>query len=262
MGVQFYRNDGRRLTDATRTTKLPSMRGWWYSLAVGDFDRDGRPDLVVGNLGQNHSYSTSKDSVFGIYAGDFTGNQATDVVLSQRIGGAEYPLAGLEPLGREIYTLALKFPTHGTFASASLEQLFGRAQLQRALHYEVDTFASVFLHNDGNGAFTAAPLPPLAQIAPVRGIIPYDVNGDGRLDVILGGNLYEVEANTARADAGNGLWLRGDGRGHFLPVSPRESGFLAPLDVAGLTLLDTPSGRTVLVANTGDSLQLYRIRGR
>jgi hypothetical protein len=262
MGIRFYRNDGRRLTDATSSTRLPSMRGWWYSLAVGDFDRDGRPDLVAGNLGQNHSYTTSKDSTFGVYAGDFTGNQATDVVLSQRIDGTEYSIGGMEPLGREIYTLPIKFPTHGAFASASLDQLFGRAQLQKVLHYEVDTFASVYLHNDGGGAFSSAPLPTLAQIAPIRAIVPYDVNGDGHLDLIVGGNLYDVEANAPPADAGNGLWLRGDGRGHFVPVSPRESGFLAPLNVAGLTLLDTPTGKTVLVANTGDSLQVFKINRR
>ncbi|MFL5618502.1 MAG: VCBS repeat-containing protein [Gemmatimonadaceae bacterium] len=262
MGIRFYRNDGRRLRDVTSATRLPSMRGWWYSLAVGDFDGDGRPDIVAGNLGLNHSYSTSNDSTFGVYAGDFTGNQATDVVLSRRIDGTEYPIAGMEPLGREIYTLSLKFPTHGSFASASLDQLFGRAQLQKALHYEADTFASVYLHNDGGGSFSSAPLPALAQIAPIRAIVPYDVNRDGHLDLIIGGNLYDVEANTPRADAGNGLWLRGDGRGHFVPVSPRESGFLAPLNVAGFALIDTPTGRMVLVANTGDSLQIFRIDRR
>ena len=262
MGIRFYRNDGRRLIDVTGSTRLPSMRGWWYSLAVGDFDRDGRDDIIAGNLGLNYSYSTSKDSIFGVYADDFTGNQSTDVVLTQRIGSTEYSIAGLQPLGREIYMLSVKYPTHGTFASASLDQLFGRAQLQKALHYEVDTFASVYLHNEGGGAFSAAPLPALAQIAPIRAIIPYDVDGDGRLDLIVGGNLYDVEANTPRADAGNGLWLRGDGRGHFAPVSPRESGFLAPLNVVGLTLLDTRAGKRVLVANTGDSLQTFRIDRR
>ena len=262
MGIQFYRNDGRRLSNVTGSTRLPSMRGWWYSLAVGDFDQDGRPDIVAGNLGLNHSYSTSKDTTFGVYAGDFTGNQGTDVVLSTRIDGVEYPIGGMEPLGREIYTLSLKYPTHGAFASASLDQLFGRAQLQKALHYEVDTFASVYLHNDGGGTFSAAPLPALAQIAPIRAIIPHDVNGDGHLDLIVGGNIYDVEANTPRADAGNGLWLQGDGRGHFAAVSPRASGFLAPRTVAGLTLLDTPAGKRVLVANTGDSLQTFRINRR
>ena len=89
MPIQFYRNDGARLRDVTASTGLPSMRGWWSSLAVGDFDDDGRPDLVAGNLGLNYSYTTSKDSIFGVYAGDFPNNLGTDVVLTQHIGKTE-----------------------------------------------------------------------------------------------------------------------------------------------------------------------------
>ena len=78
----------------------------------------------------------------------------------------------------------------------------------------------------------------------------------------MAGNLYESEPNTPRADAGNGLWLRGDGKGHFVPVPPVQSGFLAPLNVAGLTHLNTHRGKEVIVSNTGDSLQTFRIRKR
>jgi enediyne biosynthesis protein E4 len=120
----------------------------------------------------------------------------------------------------------------------------------------------VFLHNAGGGVFTASPLPNLAQIAPIKGIVVQDVDGDGNLDLIMAGNLYESEPNTPRADAGNGLWLRGDGKGHFTPVSPFNSGFLAPLNVSGLALLNTPAGKAVLVANSGDSLQAFTIRKR
>ena len=60
MPVQLFHNDGTRLRDATAAANLPPMRGWWYSLAVGDFDHDGRPDLVVGNLGLNYSYPRPK----------------------------------------------------------------------------------------------------------------------------------------------------------------------------------------------------------
>ncbi len=260
MPIQFLRGDGARLRNVTAQMHLPPMRGWWYSLAVGDFDRDGHPDLVAGNLGLNHSYTTSKDSTFGVYAGDFTGSRATDVVLTQKLGDTEYPIAGMAPLGREIYTLALKFPTYGSFADASVEQLFGAPRLKQALHYQADTFASVFLHNDGAKGFSVSPLPMPAQIAPMKAIAVHDVDGDGNLDLIVAGNLYDAEPNTPRADAGNGLWLRGDGKGHFAPVSPRESGFLAPLNVTGLALLQTSTGVGVLVANAGDSLQAFVIR--
>ena len=259
MPIQFFHNDGRRFTNVTARTGLPSMRGWWFSLAVGDVDHDGRPDLIAGNLGLNYTYTTSKDSLFGVYATDVTGARRTDVILTKVMNGTEYPMAGYSPLGREIYTLGLAFPTYGSFADASIKQLFTPAQLQQALHYQADTFASVYLHNDGNGKFTAAALPNATQIAPIKGILVQDVDGDGNLDLVVAGNLYDAEPNTPRADAGNGLWLRGDGKGHFTPVSPRESGFLAPLNVSGLALIKTPTGNSIIVANTGDSLQTFMI---
>jgi hypothetical protein len=260
MPLQFHRNEGGRLRDVTQSTGLPPLVGWWYSLAAGDFDRDGRSDLVAGNLGLNHSYTASSNSKLGVYAYNFTGNQTTDVVLVQDVNGTEYPLAGMAPLAREVYTTAVKFPTYGSFARASMAQLFSAAQLQQSLHYEADTFASTYLHNDGGGRFSASALPNLAQISPIRGIIPHDVDGDGHLDLIVAGNLYHAEPNTPRADAGNGLWLKGDGRGHFAPVPASKSGFLAPLDVAGLALVRTRAGRVLLIANTGDSVQAVRIR--
>ncbi len=260
MPLQFYRNDGNRFVSAS--VSLPPTRGWWLSLASGDFNRDGRPDLVAGNVGLNFAYTTSAESRFGVYAGDFTGNQTSDIVLTQEIGGTEYPSFGRARLGPTIYTAALRFPSYARFAAASVEQLFGAAPLRRALHYQTDTFASVYLQNNGDGTFSSAPLPNLAQISPIRGIVTHDVDGDGNLDLIVAGNLYETEPNTTRADGGNGLWLKGDGRGHFTPVPSFESGFLAPGNVAGLALMQTPAGSAVLVANTGDSLQAFTIRNR
>ena len=259
MPLQFYHNDGSHLRNVTAAVGLPPLRGWWYSLATADLNHDGRPDLIAGNVGLNFAYTTSPHSRFGVYATDFTGSGTTDIVLTQEIDGTEYPVFGRAKLGPSIYPVALRFPSYGSFAAASVAQLFGTAQLGRALHYQTDTLASVYLQNNGDGTFTSVELPTLAQIAPIRGIIVDDVDGDGNLDLIVAGNLYDTEPNTPPADAGNGLWLKGDGRGHFTPVPPVESGFLAPRDVTGLALVKTPAGKAVLVASYGDSLQAFTI---
>lgn len=258
MPVQFYANDGGRLRNVTSSSGLPPMRGWWYSLEKGDFDNDGAVDLVAGNLGLNYSYTTSEESRFGVYAADLTGNRTTDLIFTQEIDGTEYPFYGLAVLGRGIGTLNARFPTFESFAVASTREAFG--SLREALHYQADTFASVWLRNDGEGGFTAVELPPLAQISPIRAIVAHDVDDDGNLDLVVAGNTYETEPNTPRADAGKGLWLRGDGRGGFTPVSPSRSGLLAPSDVRDLALIRTPAGLALLVANHGDSLQSFTIR--
>jgi len=259
MSLQFYHNDGTHLRNVTAAVGLPPLRGWWYSLATGDLNHDGRPDLIAGNVGLNFAYTTSPHSRFGVYATDFTGSGTTDIVLTQEIDGTEYPVFGRAKLGPSIYPVALRFPSYGSFAAASVAQLFGTASLGRALHYQTDTFASVYLQNNGDGTFSSVALPTLAQIAPIRGIIVDDLDGDGNLDLIVAGNLYDTEPNTPPADAGNGLWLKGDGRGHFTPVPAVESGFLAPRDVTGLALIKTPAGKAVLVASYGDSLQAFAI---
>jgi hypothetical protein len=262
MPLQFFKNDGKRLRNVTASMGLPPMRGWWYSLAAADFNHDGHVDLVAGNLGLNHTYATSHDSKFGVYAGSFTDPRTTDVVLTKTIGGREYPVAGLPALGSAIYTVSVKYPTYAAYSTASVDQLFSPSQLQHPLHLQADTFASVYLQSNGHGGFAMSALPNLAQIAPVRGIVAHDVDGDGNLDLVIAGNLYDEEPNVPRADAGNGLWLRGDGHGHFTPVSATESGFLAPLDVTGLAIVKTPAGNAVLVANNSDSLQAFLIRRR
>jgi enediyne biosynthesis protein E4 len=260
MGIRFYQNSGEAFEDVTAAMDLPPIRGWWNSLAAADLTGNGRPDLVAGNLGLNHTYTASPEEPFGVVAADLSNNRTTDIILTKKIDGKEYPIYGLAKLGREIYTLAILYDSFESFAQATVEQVVGRQAYQDALRYQADTFASIWLENNPDGTFTAHRLPNLAQISPINDIIISDVDGDGHLDLIVAGNLYHSEPTAPRADAGNGLWLKGDGAGNFTPVGPFQSGLLAHGDVRTLKLVQTSTGQQLLVGNNSEPVQIFEIR--
>jgi hypothetical protein len=80
----------------------------------------------------------------------------------------------------------------------------------------------VFLNRGGR--FEARPLPVPAQLAPAFGVAVADFDGDGKEDLFLSQNFFDVEPETSRYDAGLGLWLRGDGEGGFTVPTVQESG--------------------------------------
>jgi enediyne biosynthesis protein E4 len=260
MPVQFYRNDGGSLQNITSSLDLPPLTGWWYSLAKGDFNNNGYMDIVAGNLGLNFSFQTSEISKFGIYAADFSENSVTDLVFTQEIAGVEYPYFGLAKLGNAISSISHRFSTFEEFSNVPIHQIFSRNQLNEALHYQADSFRSTIFFNNGNDTFETEPLPNISQISPVKGMISYDFDNDGNLDLLIAGNLYQTEPNIPRSDAGNGLLLKGDGNGRLIPVEPIKSGFITPKDVKDIQLITTADGLSVIVANNDDHVQLFRIK--
>jgi hypothetical protein len=83
-----------------------------------------------------------------------------------------------------------------------------------------------------------------------------DYDGDGNLDLLLTGNSYATEVQTGQYDASVGLYLKGDGKGGFLPLPPGLSGFLVEGDAKGLAELMLPGGKPLLLstANSGQLL--------
>lgn len=108
---------------------------------------------------------------------------------------------------------------------------------------------SCYLRNDGNGKFTAIPLPIEAQMSELCGITVDDFDGDGNLDAIMNGNDYSTEVTTGRYDAFNGLMLKGDGKGGFKPLSIMQSGIYIPGDGKALVKMRGANGKYMLAAS-------------
>jgi hypothetical protein len=254
----FKNNEGKSFTDVTEDVYKVEQRGWWYDIEKGDFDNDGDMDLIVGNLGLNYKYQASVDKPFRVYLNDFDENATYDIVLSYKSDDTEYPVRGRQCSSEQMPAIKEKFKNYNSFASASLEEIYSDQMLEESLKYEITSFASVYLENK-DGKFIAKPLPYQAQLSNINAMVVKDIDSDGNLDVVLGGNLYNAEVETPRNDASYGLWLKGDGNNGFSAQLPRETGLVIRGDVRNIKAIKVGDESHLLVAKNDQALQQIRV---
>ena len=258
MPITVFKNqDGNFIKEEINTNLGCSSTGWWYSIEVGDLNNDKLPDLIVGNLGLNYKYKASVDEPFEVFYDDFDENGTKDIVLAYYNYGIQFPLRGFSCSSQQVPDLKDKFEKYDIFASLDVQEVYGEENLENALRLSVNTFESAALINS-ESFFDFKPLPNYAQFSSVNDIIIKDFDNDQINDLLIVGNMYHAEIETARNDAGNGLFLKGVGDGSFKEVSVSESGFFAPGDSKKIITLNLGNNDIILVANNNDRIQIFK----
>ncbi|MBL7774415.1 MAG: CRTAC1 family protein [Saprospiraceae bacterium] len=257
MPITVFQYNGKQWVDATEAFGFAQSNGLWNSLATADLDGDGDLDLVTGNLGLNSRLQASAEGPLRVFASDYDKNNILDPIVTYVEGGKNFPLIQKMAMHQQLPKVKKKFLFAKDYCRAGIEDIFPSEDLDAALQLYAYTLASCWWENRG-GKFVRRPLPSPAQIAPANGILCADFTGDGLPDLLLAGNKYGMEVETNRLDAGNGVLLRGDGKGNFQFVDNLQSGFWASREARDLALLRGPGGkRRVLVANNNSGLQVY-----
>ena len=269
--LKIFRNDKGKLTPwnspvpalHSQLSTLNQLTGWWNAVATGDFDADGRMDIVAANWGRNTRSEAHRSKPLRIYYGDLAGDGSTQVIESHfdRTLGKYVPDRRLDFAARALPFLGAKFPTHESYAQASVEEILGERAVAAKVLEAAWLESTVFL-NRGT-TFIARPLPMLAQAAPAFGVCVADFDGDGNEDIFLAQNFFAVQTEMPRLDAGLGLWLRGDGRGDFTAMSAAESGVRIFGEQRGAAVADYDGdGRVdLLVGQNGQQTKLFHNTG-
>ena len=257
MPVSVFKLIAGQLTNVTEQFGLGKSNGLWHSLEVADIDKDGDLDLITGNFGLNTRFTASAEGPLGCYASDFDNNGTLDPIITIYEGKNNYPLAQKENIVKQIPSLKKRFLYAKDWARVTIEDVWSSKELNAALHLVAYDLETCWWENQG-GKFVRHSLPRQIQASAIQGIVAEDLNGDGNLDLLMAGNKYHLEIEGGRCDAGNGVFLAGDGKGNFSWVNNLQSGFWAMRQARDLDMLKGAAGKRIFVVpNNNSGVQIF-----
>lgn len=259
--VRILRNERGRFRDVTRDLGLAGISSRWNGVNAGDFDGDGRLDLVATSWGRNAPWRASPDRPHLLIAGNF-GSEGVGLVFARRDSatGREMPLESFSRVGIAVPEARRRIASFREYARTDVDALLG-PHARGAVRVGATTYDHLVFLNRG-GRFDVSALPPDAQLAPAFAPVVADFDGDGREDLFLAQNFSATEVETPRLAAGAGLVLLGRGDGTFTALDVARSGVRVFGDQRGAAVSDFDAdGRIDLaVSQNGAPTTLWRNR--
>ena len=248
-------NEGGRFSERP----IDGTSGVWSGVQAADWDGDGDADLVAAGWGLNSRLSAGPETPLRLLVGDFDANGQTEPLISRYAQGRSLPFALRDDLAMQLTALKRERLTHDAYVGQGVEDLLTPEQLERGTESVAHELASVFLENRGGGTWAVRRLPFEAQTAPMTAILPLDVNGDGHLDILLGGNRDGLKPDLGRQAASSGVLLEGDGSGAFRSVQRQQSGFRVRGETRRLVRLEGGDGPLVVAVRNDAGPRVFAL---
>ncbi len=176
-----------------------------YSVSKGDFDGDGKTDLVVANYGSNTisvfrntgsggiiSFAAKVDFTAGagtqpnsVSTGDFDGDGKLDLAVANNASNTVSVFRNTGSIGTISFAAKVDFTT-GTYPqSISVGDLDGDGKLDLAVVNETSSYVSVFRNTGSSGTISFATKVDFTTGTQTYSVSTGDLDGDGKLDIAV-----------------------------------------------------------------------------
>ena len=223
MAPRIFKNTGKRVVDYK--SNLINYSGFWNAVSCVDLNNDGKKDLVLGNRGTNTAYKAYSSNPMKLFVNDFDNNGTIEQISTRSIAGRDLPIHLKQELAKQIPMIKKKNLSYADYSKKTFQELFDQDVIDNSIQNTVTIQESVIAINKGNGNFQVTAMPKEVQFSTVNTICTVDVNKDGILDIILGGNLYGFKPQFSRLDANFGSVLTGNKKGTYTWMPYAKSGF-------------------------------------
>ena len=236
------------------------MFGWWRSVAVADVNGDGKQDLILGNIGDNFYLNPDKKNPVKLWVNDFNQNGNSDKIITRTIDGRDMPVFLKHDLQDEVPLIKKQNLQHADYAKKSIQELFPSELLNKSLVKQFNYTSSCIAINNDNGNFTIKTLPVMAQVSSVNAICATDINNDGKIDLVIGGNEDNFPPQFGRLDASFGSILINNGKGNFTCMDCTKSGLNVHGEVRDIKEIGNKANRYLLFTRNNDYPALYKFQ--
>ena len=241
-------------------TNMSNMNGWWQAIKAADLDGDGKEDLVLGNMGENFYLQPDEANPVKLWINDFDGNGELDKIFSRTVNGKDVPVF----LKREFTDMLPSFKKenlrHHAFAEKTIQTLFKPDQLNNSVIKFFNYSSSCIAYNKGPGNFEIKKLPVAAQLSCINAILCTDIDGDGKTDLMFGGNLPDCLPQFGRLDANQGIVFINKTNQQWEEIPAKQSG----INVKGVTRdikwIAEKNGAALLFLQNNDYPVMYKMK--
>ncbi len=251
MAPKIFKNTGRRLAEFKNN--LSDKTGFWNAVACVDLNNDGKKDLILGNKGTNTPYKCSAQNPMKLFVNDFDNNGTIEQITTRTINGKDLPLHMRGELAKQIPSIKKKNLSFADYAKKPIQEIFPPDVIANTLTKTAVIQENIIAINKGNGQFEIKILPKEVQFSCVNTICSADVNKDGILDLILGGNQYEFKPQYSRLDANFGSVLLGNKDGNYSWMPYNQSGFMVKGEIKSIKIIQSKNKSLEIIAVVNDN---------